>query len=137
MYLPLITFEKCLSALMFCTGHNLVPGTVPVGTLLYHGQRDSNIPSAPDWIATDPEHSYLFCRGETGGCWHLTLVAVRPLQVLYFDGSSAAKMREGPMDSQDVVGWGKIMPDRYFDERQRITDLCNWGKPLGIDGYLR
>ncbi|KAJ7242980.1 hypothetical protein C8J57DRAFT_1366676 [Mycena rebaudengoi] len=117
-------------------GHNLVPGTVPVGTLLYHGQRDSNIPGVPDWTATDPEHSYLFCRGETGGCWHLTLVAVRPLQVLYFDGSSAAKMREGPMDSQDVVGWGKIMPDRYFDERQRITDLCNWGKPLGIDGYL-
>ncbi|KAJ7139078.1 hypothetical protein C8R44DRAFT_300872 [Mycena epipterygia] len=119
-------------------GHNLVPATVPVGTLLYHGRGDANLPAVPEWTATDPEHSYIFCRGSTDtGCWHLTLVASRPLQVLYFDGSSAAKMSDGPMDTQDVVGWGQILPDRYFDERHRILDLCNWGKPLGIDGYVR
>ncbi|KAJ7449315.1 hypothetical protein FB451DRAFT_1053461 [Mycena latifolia] len=119
-------------------GHNLVPGTVPVGTLLYHGRGDSNLPTVPDWTATDPEHSYMFCRGSSEeGCWHLTIITSRPLQVLYFDGSSAAKMRDGPMDTQDVVGWGQVAPDRYFDERNRIIDLCNWGKPLGIDGYVR
>ncbi|KAJ6535941.1 hypothetical protein DFH09DRAFT_1179204 [Mycena vulgaris] len=119
-------------------GHTLVPGTVPVGTLLYHGRGDLNLPTVPDWTATDPEHSYMFCRGTSDeGCWHLTIVAARPLQVLYFDGSSAAKMRDGPMDTQDVVGWGQVVPDRYFDERNRIIDLCNWGKPLGIDGYVR
>jgi hypothetical protein len=46
-------------------------------------------------------------------------------------------MRDGPMDSQDVVAWGEVFPDRYFNERLRIVDLCNWGKPLGIDGYVR
>lgn len=119
-------------------GHNIVPGIVPIGTLLYHGRGDSNLPDGPDWTATDPEHSYIFCRGSSdAGCWHLTLIVSRPLQVLYFDGSSAAKMSDGPMDSQDVVGWGGVFPDRYFNERQRILDLCNWGKPFGIDGYVR
>ncbi|KAF8218276.1 hypothetical protein K438DRAFT_22782 [Mycena galopus ATCC 62051] len=119
-------------------GHNIVPGTVPTGTLLYHGRGDSNLPLSPDWTATDPEHSILFCRGSSAkGCWHLTLITSRPLQVLYFDGSSAAKMKDGPMDSQDVVGWGQVSPDRYFDERKRIVDLCNWGKPFQIDGYVR
>ncbi|KAJ7025557.1 hypothetical protein C8F04DRAFT_133512 [Mycena alexandri] len=119
-------------------GHNIVPGIVPVGTLLYHGRGDSNLPTIPEWTATDPEHSYLFCRGSSeAGCWHLTLVTSRPLRVLYFDGSSAAKMRDGPMDTQDIVGWGQVLPDRYFEERQRAVDLCDWGKPLGIDGYVR
>ncbi|KAJ7661249.1 hypothetical protein B0H17DRAFT_953668 [Mycena rosella] len=119
-------------------GHSLVPGTVPVGTLLYHGRGDSNLPIIPEWTATDPEHSYLFCRGASDeGCWHLTLVASRPLHVLYFDGSSAAKMRDGPMDTQDVVGWGQVLPERYSDDRHRIVDLCNWGKPMGVDGYVR
>ncbi|KAJ7100638.1 hypothetical protein B0H15DRAFT_943948 [Mycena belliarum] len=119
-------------------GHSLVPGTVPVGTLLYHGRGDAHLPVGPDWTATDPEHSYIFCRGSTeAGCWHLTLVASRPLQVLYFDGSSAAKMKDGPMDTQDVVGWGQVLPDRFFDEKNRIMDLCNWGKPLGVDGFVR
>ncbi|KAJ7716327.1 hypothetical protein DFH07DRAFT_947616, partial [Mycena maculata] len=119
-------------------GHSLVPGIVPVGTLLYHGRSDSKLPTNPEWTATDPEHSYIFCRGASaGGCWHLTLVAARPLNVLYFDGSSAAKMRDGPMDTQDIVGWGKVEPDRYRQERERIADLCSWGKPLGVDGFVR
>ncbi|KAJ7052576.1 hypothetical protein C8F01DRAFT_1221901 [Mycena amicta] len=119
-------------------GHSLVLGTVPVATLLYHGRGDARVPNVPDWVATDPEHSYMFCRGQTDtGCWHLTLVAARTLKVLYFDGSSAAKMRDGPMDSQDIVGWGQVTPERYFDERQRIIDICKWGKPWGVDGYVR
>ncbi|CAK5274279.1 unnamed protein product [Mycena citricolor] len=119
-------------------GHNIVPGIVPIGTLLYHGRADSNLPTVPEWTATDPEHSYLFCWGSSeAGCWHLTLVATRPLRVLYFDGSSAAKMPNGPMDSQDVISWGKVIPERYNEERVRIVELCNWGKDLGIDGFLR
>ncbi|KAJ7621080.1 hypothetical protein FB45DRAFT_928277 [Roridomyces roridus] len=95
-------------------GHSLVPGTVPVGTLLYHGRGDSN-----------PEHSYMFCRGSAAaGCWHLTLVAVRPLRVLYFDGSSAGKNEKRP---HGFSGY----------KEQRSLDLCAWGKPLGIDGFLR
>ncbi|KAK1235334.1 hypothetical protein PQX77_001444 [Marasmius sp. AFHP31] len=119
-------------------GHNLVPGHIPAGTLLYHGRRDPILPTTPEWTATDPEHSLLFCRSIEGtGCWHLTLVTTRPLKVLYFDGSSAAKMASGSMDSQDIVAWGKVSPERFFDEFNRIYDLCNWAKKVGYDGLVR
>ena len=42
------------------------------------------MPTGPEWLATDPEHSYLFCRGQT--CWQLIVTAMRPLGVLYFNG---------------------------------------------------
>ncbi|KAJ7451347.1 hypothetical protein FB451DRAFT_1342758 [Mycena latifolia] len=125
-------------------GHNIIPGTVPVGTLLYHGRHNSSIPTVPEWVATDPEHSSPFCGAATGneftgftGCWHLTFVATRPLKVLYFDGSSGANMKEGTLDSQDLVVWGKVDPARWRDEPGRIRDLCAWGKEFGVDGYVR
>ncbi|KAF8803214.1 hypothetical protein BYT27DRAFT_7195792 [Phlegmacium glaucopus] len=119
-------------------GHNIVPGTIPIGTLLYHGTFREEIPRIPEWTATDPEHSYLFCvpTSEHSGCWHLTLVATRPLKVLYFDGSSAAKFPGGAMDSQDVLAWGEVKPDWTYEERKRIIDLCEWGKQYGIDGFV-
>lgn len=89
----------------------------------------------------------MFCRARPGrpggsdperdGCWHLTLVVTRPLNVLYFDGSSAAKMDGGPMDSQDIVSWGKVDYDHVFDEKRRIKDLCKWGDKFAIDGFVR
>ncbi|KAH8817621.1 hypothetical protein DL96DRAFT_1622935 [Flagelloscypha sp. PMI_526] len=120
-------------------GHNMVPGTVAPGTLFYHGRSDDQLPPGAQWIATDPEHSLMFCRSRfgEGGCWHLTLVTHRELNVLYFDGSSAAKMPYGTMDTQDIVGWGNVYPERSFRERERIEALCDWGKPLGIDGFVR
>ncbi|KAG1750211.1 hypothetical protein EDB19DRAFT_97419 [Suillus lakei] len=118
-------------------GHNIVPGVIPIGTLLYHGTNGSHmIPSGPEWTSTDPEHSILFARGNGSG-WHLTLAATRPLKVLYFDGRSAAKLSEGTMDMQDIIVWGEPRPERYFDERDRIDDLCTWGKEFGIDGFVR
>ncbi|KAF9266432.1 hypothetical protein L218DRAFT_1014682 [Marasmius fiardii PR-910] len=119
-------------------GHNLVLGYVPPGTLLYHGRQDSILPAVPDWIATDPEHALMFCRSMDGtGCWLLTLVTERPLNVLYFDGSSAAKMAFGSMDSQDLISWGEVLPDRAFSERPRIESLCAWGKKFDLDGFVR
>ncbi|KAG1870642.1 hypothetical protein DFJ58DRAFT_20379 [Suillus subalutaceus] len=117
-------------------GHNIVRGSIPTGTLLYHGTSRNTIPSEPDWIATDPEHSLVFARGDGSG-WHLTLAATRPLKVLYFDGSSAAKISEGTMDTQDIIAWGEVQPERVFDEKSRIKDLCRWGKEFGIDGFVR
>lgn len=118
-------------------GHNIVPGMIPIGTLLYHGTNGSHmIPTGPEWTATDPEHSIFFSRGNGTG-WHLTLAATRPLKVLYFDGRSAAKLSEGTMDTQDIVVWGEPRPERFFDERDRIDDLCAWGKEFGIDGFTR
>ncbi|KAE9403351.1 hypothetical protein BT96DRAFT_1017059 [Gymnopus androsaceus JB14] len=125
--------------LRYRNGHTIVPGIVRPGTLLYHGREDSIIP-ATDWVAFDPEISYDFCRVFTlsgGGCWHLTFAAARPLRVLYFDGASAAKLGGGEMDSQDIITWGEIRPDRVLEEGLRIQNLCEWGKPLGLDGFVR
>lgn len=139
----MVRFPLSLSLLIYVsefhpTGHNLIPGIVPIGTLLYHGRGDAKVPTEPQWTATDPEHSYAFCRGtKEAGCWQLTLVTTRPLNLLYFDGSSAAKMKTGPMDTQDIVAWRQILPDRYFEEKRRLQDLCDWGTPLGLDGFVR
>jgi hypothetical protein len=113
-----------------------VPGVIPTGTLLYHGTGTDRIPTEPDWTATDPEHSIIFSRGMDGG-WHLTLATTRPLKVLYFDGSSAAKVPEGTMDTQDIIAWGEPQQNRFRDERKRIVDLCRWGNEFGIDGFVR
>ncbi|KAE9401274.1 hypothetical protein BT96DRAFT_956582 [Gymnopus androsaceus JB14] len=106
-------------------GHNVVPGIVPPGTVLYHGRGDSNTPT---------EHSYLFCRGQT--CWQLIVTTTRPLSVLYFDGSSAAKMPNGTMDSQDALAYGEIIPENQGRERARIVTLCEWAKGFNVDGFV-
>ncbi|KAJ3526210.1 hypothetical protein NMY22_g10259 [Coprinellus aureogranulatus] len=119
-------------------GHTIVPVTIPRNTLLYHGTWHKQVPSFPDWVATDPEHSQIFCvtSDVEKGCWQLTLAVTRPLKVLHFDGSSAAKM-QGSMDAQDIIAWGQVEPKRIFDEASRIKDLCAWGKKYDIDGFLR
>ncbi|KAF7343519.1 hypothetical protein MSAN_01972200 [Mycena sanguinolenta] len=127
--------------------HSIVPGTVPVGTLLYHGRADSELPDTPEWTSTDPEHAFPFAEdsavdGEDNstlaGGWLLTLVATRPLKVLYFDGSSAAKIPGGgAVDTQDLLIWGTVDPARWFDEAERLDDLCAWGTQFGLDGFLR
>ena len=120
-------------------GHTIVPGTIPIGTLLYHGTKKEEIPRTPEWTATDPEHSYIFCFDtlEDHGCWLVTLIVTRPLRVLYFDGSSATKFPGGSMDSQDILTWGEVRPKWLFEEDKRLGDLCKWGKQYGIDGYVR
>ncbi|KDQ62996.1 hypothetical protein JAAARDRAFT_168385 [Jaapia argillacea MUCL 33604] len=118
-------------------GHIIIPATIPPGTLLYHGRSNSSIPAIPEWIATDPEHSYLFCRED---CWLLTLVTTRELKLLYFDGSSAAKGAFGSMDTQDVFIKGEPRNQTgrpWGGEPETIRNLCDWGKTSGIDGFLR
>ncbi|KAH9056829.1 hypothetical protein EDB87DRAFT_1823975 [Lactarius vividus] len=115
-------------------GHSLVPATVPKGTILYHGRTDDRVPNEPDWLAFDFEHAYLFGHGP---CYVISLQAKRDLRLVYFDGSSAAKMKDGPMDSQDVILWGQPQPDKYFSERERIKALCDWGRSFGLDGFVR
>ncbi|ESK93244.1 hypothetical protein Moror_14595 [Moniliophthora roreri MCA 2997] len=117
-------------------GHAVVPGAIPLGTLLYHGRHDPHFPNGSDWTSVDPEHSFLFC---SHSCWHLTLVTTRPLNVLYFDGSSAVKMRGGSLDVQDLLLWGERKDDKAFSENERLAELCEWVKQkgLGLDGFVR
>ncbi|KAF8734506.1 hypothetical protein RHS02_06813, partial [Rhizoctonia solani] len=116
-------------------GSSIVPGTVPVGTVLYHGRSSAEIPSTPEWLAFDPEHSVLFARGSDS---HLfTFITTRPLRVVYFDGSSAAKLTSGAADTQNLLAWGHIRNQTFSEERALINDLCEWGKASNIDGYVR
>ncbi|KAG1890922.1 hypothetical protein F4604DRAFT_1949264 [Suillus subluteus] len=120
-------------------GHTIVPGTIPVGTLLYHGAiTGPNLPTALEWVSVEPDFSMIFCRGPIeSGCWHLTLKVTRPMKVLYFDGSSAVKIPEGTMDTQDLVAWSKMKPEWVDNEEQRIMDLCKWGEKYGVNGFVR
>ncbi|KAF6756867.1 hypothetical protein DFP72DRAFT_262531 [Ephemerocybe angulata] len=119
-------------------GHTIVPVTLPIGTLLHHGTHQPAVPSVPAWVAIDPEHSYLFCDAisPSSGCWHLTLAATRPLKLLYFDGSSGAKI-QGALDAQDLLVWGEVAKEPLESEGKRIKDLCEWGRKYELDGFLR
>ncbi|KAK7018637.1 J domain-containing protein [Favolaschia claudopus] len=116
-------------------GHTIVPGTIPTGMLLYHGRNDPDAPTAREWVSTDPEFARLFCVEPTD-CWLLTVVTTRPLRILYFDGSSATKMPDGPMDSQDLLIWGEVLPERATPEweYERLHNLCD---NFEFDGILR
>ncbi|KAG8715797.1 hypothetical protein FRC11_014792, partial [Ceratobasidium sp. 423] len=110
------------------SGASIVPGTVPVGTTLYHGRSSAELPSRPDWLAFDPEHSIMFARGSESRLF--TFVTTRPLRILYFDGSSAAKLTSGATDTQHLLAWGRTGNQTFSEERALIDDLCKWGKPF-------
>jgi len=59
------------------------------------------------------------------------------MKVLYFDGSSAANIPEGTMDTQDLVAWSEMRPEWVSNDTQRIRDLCKWGLKNGINGLVR
>ncbi|KAI6018009.1 hypothetical protein BKA83DRAFT_4316986, partial [Pisolithus microcarpus] len=121
--------------------HNIVPGTIPTGTPLYHGTWHSELPPGPDWTAFDPEHSVVFCGSsiEDGRCWHLTLMTTRPLNVSYVDGTSSAKLSTGTLDSHDIVAWGDARPDWSFDEWSKITTFevmfCNFTSGVRVISF--
>ena len=96
---------------------------------------DNDRPVKTDWLATDPEHAFVFCRGK---CHFYTYVTARPLRLAYFDGSSAGKVNpSGAMDTQDIVIWGKVRPDMIWEELLRLQELCKWGEQFKLDGFVR
>ncbi|KAG8887532.1 hypothetical protein FRB98_009495 [Tulasnella sp. 332] len=129
-------FLKHQPNVLYRNGHAIVAGTVTPGTLLYHSSLRNCTglpPSKPEWVSFDPEHSYMF------GSRMYTFQVVKPLKVLYFDGSSAAKMPSGPMDTQEILTHGGLTDGgwRAETDRTRIVELCEWGKDFGLDGFLR
>ncbi|KAH8916090.1 hypothetical protein BT69DRAFT_1270841, partial [Atractiella rhizophila] len=112
-------------------GHNIVPGLIKPGTILYHGADGNTTPTVPEWFAFAPEHSSGFARQG----WHLTIVVERPIKCLYFDGSSGAKMPYGSLDTQDLIQNGGF--EERTDERRRIRDICAWGKKRDVEAFVR
>ena len=119
-------------------GHAIVPGTIPKGTLLYHGTSHNVLPASLEWFSTDPEHSYALCGHDPKEeCWQFTLATTRPLKVVYFDGSSAVKLPHGTLDTQDLLLWGEPRGGELEEDKQRIKDICKWGKEYAVDGFVR
>ena len=112
---------------------------MPQGTLLYHGRMVDDIPNLPEWLAFDFEHANIFASELSPDPGYvLTFAAKRPLKLVYFDGSSAAKLRDGGLDSQDILIDRKVhLGGTMKDDIVRISRLCVWGKPLGVDGFVR
>ncbi|KAG8900058.1 hypothetical protein FRC01_010276, partial [Tulasnella sp. 417] len=114
-------------------GHSIVPATIAPGTLLYHGRRQADTPpDGPEWVSFDPEHSYLF-----GWNVYTFVVGSEPLKVLYLDGSSAANMQSGTIDTQEILWHGELKEGGWRDERHEIVELCSWGKQYDIHGFVR
>ncbi|KAF7369182.1 hypothetical protein MVEN_00245400 [Mycena venus] len=111
-------------------GHSFAPCTIPVGTVFYHGRGDEHVPTVPEWLAFDFEHSYFFTFGREPHV--LTFVTKRALRILNFDGLSAHLSTE----SQSIIMYGEVRsgPVPTFEIAKR---LCAWGVKNGIDGFIR
>ncbi|KAL7273530.1 hypothetical protein RUND412_003610 [Rhizina undulata] len=130
---------------------------LPAYTLLYHARKNSELPPSPEWLAFDTEMSYGIM-GMWGETYMLTFTSTRPLNVLYFDGQSAALGVGGTLDSQKAFLYGKVIDDddphgprrggsgrnypgyMLWGEHERAGDLCNWAKSLGegvVEGFVR
>ncbi|KAJ7318999.1 hypothetical protein DFH08DRAFT_891266 [Mycena albidolilacea] len=115
---------------MCLPGHSFAPCTIPVGTVFYHGRGDEYVPTVPEWLAFDFEHSYFFAFGRTPHV--LTLSTKRALRILDFDGLSAHLSPE----TQSIIMFGEV---RYGEipTLELGARLCAWGAKHGIDGFIR
>lgn len=126
---------------LFSTGHSIVLGTVPPGTLLYHARSDDNFPPPTEWLAFDAEMSYGIFGGRGGHTRLLTYAAKDPLRIIYFDGQSASLGETGWLDSQSVLIFGNVttIEGRGWGggEYERARELCKLGEEWGFDGVVR
>ncbi|KAF7377576.1 hypothetical protein MSAN_00180300 [Mycena sanguinolenta] len=111
-------------------GHSFAPCTIPLGTVFYHGRGDEYMPTVPEWLAFDFEHSYFFAWGQDPHV--LTLVTKRELRVLDFDGLSAHLSTE----SQSIIMYGEVRSGG-IPTSELAGRLCAWAAKNGIDGFIR
>ncbi|WAQ84081.1 hypothetical protein PtA15_4A532 [Puccinia triticina] len=127
------------------SGHSIVPGIVPKGTLLYHGTNHP-VPAPSkglEWLAFEPEYSYIIHTRRLGALDLHKYAATRDLRIIYLDGQSASLGTPGFMDSQNVLINGTVPEElgdkgRYLDAAYgRARDLCKLGKQWGFEGVVR
>jgi len=127
------------------SGHSIVAGVIPRGTLLYHG---TNLRSPPptqglEWLAFNPEYSYIIHSRRLGQLDLHTYVSSRPLRIIYLDGQSSSLGTPGFMDSQSVLITGTVPQHfgdhgRYIDaDYARARELCKIGAESGFEGVVR
>lgn len=67
----------------------------------------------------------------------LSFMVEQELNVIYFDGSSAANSIYGHQDTQDLLIWGEVRPDKIWAEWERMVELCKWVEQRGLDAIIR
>ncbi|KAJ7251107.1 hypothetical protein B0H12DRAFT_648795 [Mycena haematopus] len=115
-------------------GTSFAPCTIPIGTVFYHGRGDADVPTVPEWLAFDFEHSYRFAFGRDPHV--LTLVTKRALRILDFDGLSA----HVSLETQSIIMYGEVRNTNSSDRTGTLAiakRLCAWGSKTGIDGFIR
>ncbi|KAH9468003.1 hypothetical protein MJO29_006437 [Puccinia striiformis f. sp. tritici] len=131
------------------SGHSIIPGVVPRGTLLYHGTNQQTTPPTEglEWLAFNPEYSYVIHSNTNRpvGPVHLyTYAATRTIRIIYLDGQSSSLGTPGFMDSQSVLINSTTVPEGFGDEGgyikaeyERARELCRIGQERGFEGVVR
>jgi len=105
---------------IFPAGHTIASCTIPAYTILYHARADDKAPPpSPEWLAFDQEMSYAIF-GIAPKAHMLTFRTTRDVKCMYFDGSSAALMNDGSMDSQMVF---------LYNNSAAVPQEPVWGTP--------
>ncbi|KAA1080736.1 hypothetical protein PGT21_018791 [Puccinia graminis f. sp. tritici] len=127
------------------SGHSIIPGVVPRGTLLYHGTNHRTPPPSEglEWLAFNPEYSFAIHSHRLGQVDLYKYTATRALRIIYFDGQSSSLGTPGFMDSQSVLINGTVHKHfgdggRYIKaDYDRAAELCKIGKKWGFEGVVR
>lgn len=128
--LPLI-FHSTFSLLQqwpqtfFPNGHTIAPCTIPTNTHLYHARPNSSFPPSPEWFAFDSAMAYSIL-GQAHDSHLLTFRTTKDVKCIYFDGTSAALMDDGSMDSQMLL---------IHNHSANVPENVRFGRPPGPPPY--
>ncbi|PLW52351.1 hypothetical protein PCASD_00153 [Puccinia coronata f. sp. avenae] len=127
------------------SGHSIVPGIIPRGTLLYHGTNHRTSPPSQgfEWLSFNPEYSYVVHTLRLGQLHLHKYTSTRALRIIYLDGQGASVGSPGFMDTQSVLIDGTV-PKHFGNEGRyieadyvRAGELCKIGSEWGFEGIVR
>jgi len=97
--------------------HPIFSVNTPSGTTFYHRWSIDKTPIEFERLATDPEHSHIFCLGNA--TCHVTISTIRFIDL---DGCTAAKTTWGTQDTRELLLWGNFIPGP--SESRCIENCC-------------
>ncbi|GAM91417.1 hypothetical protein ANO11243_094670 [Dothideomycetidae sp. 11243] len=138
---------------MHFNGMSLFLAQIPQGTQLYRGTSLPHPVTHLQWLAFEPEHALavVHALSKPGVKQYLhTYHTMRPLQMVYIDGQSAAKTTKGVFDVQDLIirdptkapkppPPGSLPPGALGDS-ERAEEMCHLAETTWkgkIDGFIR
>ncbi|CAK4032595.1 Hypothetical predicted protein [Lecanosticta acicola] len=105
----------------FPNGHIIAPCTIPKNTNLYHAHPNASFPPSPEWFALDSAMAYSIL-GMGDDAHMLTFRTTKDVKCILFDGTSAALMDDGSMDSQMLL---------IHNNSENVLGNIRFGRPPG------